>query len=262
MTNELTTTNPIAAELLEKVVVHGDLSKLTPAERVDYYRRVCESLGLNPLTRPFQYLELDKKLVLYAGRDCTDQLRQSRSISVTIVDRQEAQDLYIVTARATMPDGRTDESIGVVALTKEDGDWHTTPEGRRFWKGTGIWIALRGDALANALMKTETKAKRRVTLSISGLGMIDETEIETLPAARAVHVDEQGQIVKPAPTAPTLNAPNASELAKQAVDAGVVEVGYITGWCHERGVKKIADAPERDRVLLAHDLANRLAAAG
>ena len=40
---------------------------------------------------------------------------------------------------------------------------------------------LTGDALANALMKAETKAKRRATLSLCGLGFLDETEIETIP---------------------------------------------------------------------------------
>ena len=47
---------------------------------------------------------------------------------------------------------------------------------------------------ANVLMKAETKAKRRATLSILGLGMLDETEIETIPAAAKseaapLHVD-------------------------------------------------------------------------
>jgi hypothetical protein len=36
--------------------------------------------------------------------------------------------------------------------------------------------ALKGDALANAPMKAETKSKRRVTLSLAGLGWLDETE--------------------------------------------------------------------------------------
>ena len=33
----------------------------------------------------------------------------------------------------------------------------------------------------NAKLKAITKAKRRVTLSICGLGFLDETEIETIP---------------------------------------------------------------------------------
>lgn len=59
-----------------------------------------------------------------------------------------------------MPDGRTDESIGAVPI-----------------KG------LQGEAMAIALMKGETKAKRRVALSICGLGFIDESEIEDAKAA-------------------------------------------------------------------------------
>jgi hypothetical protein len=43
---------------------------------------------------------------------------------------------------------------------------------------------LKGDALANALMKAETKAKRRVTLSLAGLGWLDETEIASIPDVR------------------------------------------------------------------------------
>ena len=45
---------------------------------------------------------------------------------------------------------------------------------------------MNGEALANAYMKAETKAKRRVTLSICGLGMLDETEVETIPDAKQV----------------------------------------------------------------------------
>jgi hypothetical protein len=49
-------------------------------------------------------------------------------------------------------------------------------------KGAVSVQGLKGEALANALMKAETKAKRRATLSICGLGFLDETEIEDIPA--------------------------------------------------------------------------------
>src|SRR5574343_296815 len=46
------------------------------------------------------------------------------------------------------------------------------------------------------MMKAETKAKRRVTLSICGLGMLDETETATIQDAKPVTVDaETGEIV-------------------------------------------------------------------
>jgi len=149
--------------VMESVVIQGDLSKLSAEQRSVYYMKVCESLGLNPLTKPFDYIMLNGKLTLYCRRDAADQLRRIHGINLTITGREKIDDLYIVTARATDRDGRQDESTGVVALA-----------------------GLKGDVLANALMKAETKAKRRVTLSLVGLGWLDETEVETIPDARVV----------------------------------------------------------------------------
>jgi hypothetical protein len=149
---------------IERVLMTGDLGKLTAEQRVVYYNAVCKSIGLNPLTRPFDYLNLNNKLVLYARKDATEQLRNMRGISLQIASREVIEGVYVVTATATMKTTlgiRTDEATGAVAIEN-----------------------LKGDAKANAMMKAETKAKRRVTLSICGLGMLDETEVETIPDAR------------------------------------------------------------------------------
>lgn len=140
---------------LEKVIAVGDLKALNPEQRVAYYKAICDSVGLNPLTQPFEYIELKGKLTLYARKAATDQLRQIHHVSVRISDRQKLEELYVVTAQAKTPDGREDENIGAVDI-----------------KG------LRGEALANAMMKAETKAKRRVTLSICGLSFLDESEVQ------------------------------------------------------------------------------------
>lgn len=155
--------NEMNNQALENILVKGDLSSLNAAERLRYIQAVCESVGLNPLTRPFDYIQLNGKLTLYAKRDATDQLRAARKISITITAREKLDDIYIVTARAKNEQGREDESTGAVNIG-----------------------GLKGDALANAYMKAETKAKRRVTLSICGLGLLDETEVETVPTERAV----------------------------------------------------------------------------
>ena len=149
--------------IIEQVVLAGDLSRLTAAQRTDYYAKVCASVGLNPLTRPFDYINLNGKLTLYAKRDATDQLRSKHKISITITERKREDDVYIVTARAKNAEGREDESTGAVSVA-----------------------GLKNDSLANAMMKAETKAKRRVTLSICGLGLLDETELETIKDARLV----------------------------------------------------------------------------
>ena len=59
---------------IDSVLVSGDLAKLTGDQRLAYYQRLCASLGLNPLTQPFQYLQLSGKQVLYATKSCTEQL--------------------------------------------------------------------------------------------------------------------------------------------------------------------------------------------
>lgn len=192
-------TASISADLQEKVLLTGDLSKLSSAERLSYYNAVCESVGLNPLTQPFQYLILgkgeDRKMVLYAKKDCTDQLRDmpQHHISVHIVSREVVEGVYVVTAQAMNKDGRTDESVGAVPLVKENGQWRQGQNNRSYFEGDGTYKPLSPDDKANAMMKAETKAKRRVTLSICGLGMLDETEIETIRDAKVVPMDSGGK---------------------------------------------------------------------
>lgn len=181
---------PVAQEI-ESVLIGGDLSKLTPEQRVNYYKAVCDSVGLNPLTRPFDYITLNAKLTLYAKKDATDQLRKRDGVSITKLEREVMNDICLVTAYAQTVT-RSDASTGAVSI-----------------KG------LSGDALANAMMKAETKAKRRVTLSICGLGLLDETEIETVSTAVPTIVNvETGEIVEDVPAVPLDNIPDMSlELA-------------------------------------------------
>jgi hypothetical protein len=159
MSTAIATAAPAAADI-ERVLIDGDLSRLTEPQRLAYYNQVCSSLGLNPLTKPFAYIKLSGKLVLYALKDATEQLRKIHGVSITELSSQKIEDVFVVTAKAQDKTGRTDAATGAVAVGNQ-----------------------KGDNLANALMKAETKAKRRVTLSICGLGMLDETELETIKSA-------------------------------------------------------------------------------
>lgn len=203
---------------IEQVLIQGDLSQLNDRERTNYYIKVCESLGLNHLTRPFQYLELSGKLVLYATKDCTEQLRKQHRISLTIKSSEQIGDVYIVRAVATGIDGRCDESTGAVPLVKEDGQWETSKTGKRYFAKTGKLIPLTPEELANAVMKAETKAKRRATLSICGLGMLDETEIETISNATPMISATVDQATPKAIAPPALTAnPDSSDISVEEV---------------------------------------------
>ena len=155
--NELTTTAPTLATDIEKVLIGGDLSVLNADQRLSYYNAVCRSLGISALTKPFAYISLNNKLILYALKDCTEQLRKIHGVSITQVDPKQIGDLLVVVASAVDREGRVDSSTGAVSIG-----------------------GAKGEALANLMMKAETKSKRRVTLSICGLGMLDETEVDTL----------------------------------------------------------------------------------
>ena len=191
----------LSANALENVLISGDLSKLSSSDRMNYYQAVCNSLGLNPLTKPFDYIQLNGKLQLYALKAATDQLRAKHQVSIVITNKEMVDNIYVVTAMATMPDGQTDTDDGAVSVS-----------------------GLQGEAHANALMKTVTKAKRRVTLSILGLGMLDESEAETIPGARtqAVNMDT-GEIQAGVPTPSRQN--NRPETPIKGVGAGEVASG-------------------------------------
>jgi hypothetical protein len=152
---------------LEAYIAAGDIGKLAPDQRIALYRAVCDSMGLNPLTQPFQYLTLSGKTVLYATKSCTEQLRSIHGVSVVRMEREIIGDILTVTVAVTERTGREDISTGSVSLA-----------------------GLKGENLSNAHMKAETKAKRRATLSICGLAVLDETEVDSIAGAQAVSVQE------------------------------------------------------------------------
>jgi len=152
-------------KVIESLVLRGDLSGLGPAERAKFYVQMCEGLGLNPHAQPFAFLRLNGKEVLYATRGATDQLAAMHKLNREIIDGPKVIDLagtklvYAV-CKATHPNGRVETATATVPLVDP----------------------------VNVLMKCETKAKRRATLSILGLGVLDEMELDTIPP----HVQEAG----------------------------------------------------------------------
>lgn len=168
-------------ETLSQVVMDNDLSKLKPEERVLYYHAYCNSLGLNPITKPFDFILMDdgkggKKLVLYALKNASEQLRKKYKISIYNIELSETDDEYVCMAYARMPDGREDQDIGVVSK------YYYSKKSNGFQKMTGLMAV-------NSRMKVVTKAKRRVTLSLAGLDMVDESELDTIKGLQFAKVD-------------------------------------------------------------------------
>lgn len=158
---------------IEAALATGDLSKLSTDDRIRWYRRRCAIAKLDASTRPFEYITLQGKLTLYATKSCTDQLNGIHGISHTSIDRETVDGVHVVTVTATTKSGRTTADVGAVPIQ-----------------------GLKGAELANAFMKAVTKAKRRATLSLCGLGdMPDETELETIADIRPC--DATGKLIPP-----------------------------------------------------------------
>lgn len=141
-------------EALTKVLLQGDLGKLSEVEKWCYYKNYCDMLGMNPYTMPFGIINAQGKQVLYAKKGAAEQLAHKFDITVKFTAEYEKLGVYVVVACASTPDGRQAEAKGAVPIEN-----------------------LKGEALANALMKAETKAHRRAVLRLVGLGALDESEI-------------------------------------------------------------------------------------
>jgi hypothetical protein len=192
---------------LEHVLGTGDLAQLSNTERVGHYLRLCRSLGLNPLSRPFDWIEFDGKLTLYPNQSCAAQLRRQHQIRVEVTRREPVGEMFCVEVKGTTPDGREDFASKYVPLTNKFG-------------------RLTGQNYANALMKAETGAKRRVTFSMVGLAVPPDPD-EAASGWRPVVVDGTGMVVRhPTPEQQYLAAtPAAARAIGEPVfeDSGIAE---------------------------------------
>lgn len=159
----------------------GDLSRLPAEQRAALYLDTCSSLGINPRTRPFDWIEFydpetkGKKLTLYPNKACADQLAFQHQIRVRTVEEKIVGALFKVVVEGTMPNGRSETAVSYLDLTDRDGS------------------QLKGQRLGNAFMKGHTKAKRRLVFAM--LGMMAPPDPDELQQARIVTVDGQGNVL-------------------------------------------------------------------
>lgn len=210
MNQELAVKREQEFAIIDQVVMQGDLSRLNSEQRVMYYNKVCDSLGLNPCTNPFSYISLNGKLTLYAKKDCTEQLRKIHGVSIEELDDKLIDDIYVVTAKAKDKYGRVDQAKGAVVVGH-----------------------LKGEAKANAIMKAETKAKRRVTLSICGMAWTDETEIDSIPNAKTVDIDMKTGEIKGQIDVQT-SVPPAIDNKAKLTENQIAELEIILDECEDK----------------------------
>lgn len=174
MENAIEKKPEISKDIQEKLLFTGDISKLSQEQKMQYYLAMCSRLDLDPATLPFQVIRFpsQNKEVLYCTKAGAEQLNKKHKISHEIIEKKLEGDLYIVSVRAQMDsenDTRFTDEVGIVDVTGK-----------------------KGNELGNLMLKSVTKAKRRATLSLLGLGMLDETEAQDVPGSQVVDIHVGG----------------------------------------------------------------------
>jgi hypothetical protein len=179
-----------------ELVIQGDVSQLSPVQRVQYYVARCQAAGLDPATRPFDLLKTrDGKYILYPNANACQQKADQRGINLDVRSREVIDDLFVVTMRGVTRDHRSLERMGAVSLA-----------------------GLHGQAKADAMMKAETKAARRVVLGLTGLAGSSDDDLPT--GVTAVQLDpETGELIEPAATREAREAVATCQAAFQELAA-------------------------------------------
>ena len=211
-------------EAVEHALMKNDYGRLSADDKVALYKRVCESLGLNPYTQPFGfYKQRDGSEKMYAQRNCADQLRSIHGVSLVEMREEFKDDIFSVIVTMQAKDGRRDIDRGDVFVA-----------------------GLKGIDLANARMRAMTKAKRRCTLSLCGLGWLDESEVQDTPQIKTNVVP-----VKSEPTAPNLRDHLRDAFARKVKASGLPPKSVAKSISDEFGVTDLVnlDSEMASRVL-------------
>src|SRR5215467_13587952 len=151
-----TTDRDELAVLTERLLLgDGDLSKFSPDERLRFAQLMCERRGVDVRDGVVQLIRSQGRVVLYWNSLFTDSQRAVLGITIESLTWDIFDNICVARCEMRAADGRRDVDIGAVSV-----------EG------------LKGVARENAIMKSLTKAKRRTTLSILGMG---SSESEDLP---------------------------------------------------------------------------------
>jgi hypothetical protein len=167
----------------EKVLGQGNLADMDRAARARYLLYVCQLLGVNPFTRPFEIISFRDQTVLYARKEATEQLARNFGVTTEVVRRapDEFLGVYVTEVRASYrtPAGEVRSADAIGAVPYLDAGGKMIPVLER----------------ANVVKKSETQGRRRAVLGLLGLGIFDRAGERDPDAV----VDRHGNLAQRAP---------------------------------------------------------------
>ena len=189
---------PLDPAAVRSIILDKNVRGLSEDQRAAYIVELCEHIGISWLSKPFDFIPAKKGggLIVYANKDCAAQLRKVYGVTLKIGETWEAGGNIFVRIHARDKFGREDEDIGFAPIKSKVGEDY-------------------GDAY----LKAVTKGKRRVTLSICGLGFLDETEVEAVDIHSAPRPPQkEGSLFK------SLANPEPKEQEEEAKDVEFTDV--------------------------------------
>ena len=177
----------VAPETLAAVLGSGDLAQLSARQRVEYLDALCKSVGLNPFTRPFEFISFQGKVTVYATASAFQQLAGIHRATLKVDQATRHQDGWEVWVTASFPDGRTVQDVGWVGIGQKAG----------------------GEQVGNALKKSVTQGYRRAIRAAVGLPFLAPEELDTLPPSDVsrITVDHATGEIAPPPRPAVAAAP-------------------------------------------------------
>jgi hypothetical protein len=186
----------------------GNVAAMTDDER-DYVRvKLCQKYDLDPILRPFDLISFNGGMKFYMTASATNQLANAKSLTreVLLLEVNAEQMLARCTVKVSDTNGRAETANAFIAVSKFLAPTKENPVPRK--------VLMDGEDLANALLKLETKAKRRATMSFFGVmdaGYDNEDRQQTAPlaapdvsrprvlsdAATAAHIVQQTEAIPP-----------------------------------------------------------------
>lgn len=156
-------------KLLGHFGANGSIHHLDDSTKRVLLAKLCNFLGLNQFTIPFRiYRDMDGNEFIYATKECCAQLRHLNGISITDLEERIDGDFAICKVKGMNKHGRVSMEIGSVNIA-----------------------ILEGQDKSNGQMWAVTKAKRRLTLDLSGLGVLADVELKDMKQVVEYNVLEE-----------------------------------------------------------------------
>jgi hypothetical protein len=151
-------------------LITGNLASFSKEKQIELMVNICKEVGVSPILRPLQLINFQGKSIWYLSASGAEAIAAKLGIIIETLEEKELTDkcVAMIRVKGTLPNGRTDTATAYLSIGSANLKGEVT--------------TLKGEAYANAMMKLESKARRRLIVRLAGLKdeyVPEESEIET-----------------------------------------------------------------------------------